>query len=86
MPNSRQLAEMSRMEINKLNKNELIDIQSVKIDTSLPSFERMENYLSQVKNPYCFMCGDTPVQISFKSDSKELGRLLEEYFMSLKNS
>lgn len=85
MLNSEQLDKMSRMEITGIDKSDLADIQSVKIDTSLPLIERMQNYLEQVKNPYCFMCGETPVQISFKSDGKGLDDLLKNYFLSLKN-
>lgn len=85
MLNSNQLDEMSRMKIDKIDKRNLVDINNVKIDTSLPVYQRMQNYLEQIKNPYCFMCGKTPVQISFKSDDKELGSLLERHFMSLKN-
>lgn len=86
MLNSEQLDKMGRMAINRIDKSDLADIQSVGIDTSLPSIERMQNYLAQIKNPYCFMCGGTPVQISFKSEDKGLDGLLENYFLGLKNS
>ncbi len=85
MLNSSLLDEMSRMKIDKINKSDLVDIDTVKINTSLPIHQRMQNYLEQIKNPYCFMCGKTPVQISFKSGDKELGNILESYFMGLKN-
>ena len=86
MLTSKQLEEMSQTEIDKIDKNTLVDIQSVKIDTSLPAAERMRNYLAQIKNPYCFKCGDTPVKICFKDDGKELKNVLENYFLRLKNS
>jgi hypothetical protein len=85
MLTSNQLAEMGRTEIEQVNKSGLVDITSVKIDTSLPPAQRMQNYLEQIKNPYCFLCGKTPVQISFKPDGKELDGLLGSYFLGLKS-
>lgn len=80
----KQLDEMSRIEITKIDKSTLVDISTMRVDTSLPDFQRMQDYLEQVKNPYCFLCGDTPVQISFKENGKELGDLLCSYFTCLK--
>lgn len=85
MSDSGQLEEMSRMKIDKIDRHDLIDIDAVKIDPSLPTRRRMKNYVEQIKNPYCFTVGKTPVQISFKPCGKELGALLESYFLNLKN-
>jgi hypothetical protein len=73
------------MEIEQISKSALVDVKTVKIDVTLPVVERMSRYLEQVKNPYCFMCGKTPVQVSFKADGRELSTLLSSYFMGLKN-
>ena len=54
-----KLEEMSRMEYGAANKDELVDIETVHIDPDLPPAERLLNYLEQIKNPYCFRCGDT---------------------------
>lgn len=85
MLNSSQLGDMSKITIDKIDKSTLVDITAVKIDDTLPEEERMKNYLLQIKNPYCFMCGKTPVRICFKEDGKELGDSLKQYFFSLKN-
>lgn len=81
----KNLEEMSYMEIEQISKSSLVDVKTVKIDVSSPLVERMTKYLEQVKNPYCFMCGKTPVQVSFKATGKELSTLLSSYFMHLKN-
>ncbi len=84
MLNSGQLDEMSRMEIDEINRSELVDIQSVKIDTSLPLNQRMQNYLEQVKNPYCFICDDTAVHIRFAQGGNDLTYRLKNFFAGLK--
>jgi hypothetical protein len=43
--------------------------------------ERME----QTESPCRFVCGKTPVELCFKPDGKPLERLLESYFVGLKN-
>lgn len=79
-----QFEEMSQLEIDKIDRKNLIDIRSVQIDTSQPSEIRMKRYLEQIKNPYCFLCGDTPVRIRFVSSNKTLAKSLGDYFIGLK--
>ncbi len=84
MPISMQLAHMREMDITDLDRASLTRIDEVAIDTSLPIVERMERFISQVKNPYCFLCGDTPVRVRFISPEKTLAESLSDYFISLK--
>ena len=66
------------------NKDELVDIETVHIDPDLPPAERLLNYLEQIKNPYCFRCGDTAVRISFAADGDNLQNILKRHFASVK--
>lgn len=83
MLSSEELDEMSHMKIHHIDKSGLVDIASVEIDTSLSPAQRMLQYLEEVKNPYCFLCGKTSVQISFKPDGRQLGDLLRGYLLHL---
>ena len=50
----------------------------------LAKFERI---LEQIKNPYCFLCGETPVKIQFApkdTEKADLGEKLKRYFLTLK--
>lgn len=78
------LEAMSQMNIEDVDPESLVDIQEVKIDTSLPAPARMLNYLEQIKNPYCFKCGKTPVKIKFSENGGDLAEKLKSYFISLK--
>ena len=64
--------------------DELVDIETVHIDPDLPPAERLLNYLEQIKNPYCFRCGDTAVRISFAADGDNLQNILKRHFASVK--
>lgn len=80
----RQLEELKNVEITKVDRQALVDITDIRIDSALSTAEKIHSYLEQVKNPYCFLCGDTPVRIRFVSKSKPLAQALGDYFSSLK--
>lgn len=49
-------------------ENNLVDINDVNVDRSLPKDKRIEEYVKQIKDPYRFRCGKFVVSVSF-SDS-----------------
>ena len=57
MFNTQMLADMRQQNIKEVNADDLVDIRTVSVDTSLPPEQRMMNYLEQVKNPYLFRVG-----------------------------
>lgn len=84
MLNSGMLACMRQQNIKEVNKEELVDIRSVLVDTSLPPEQRMMDYLEKIKNPYCFRCGEAVVSIHFATGGTGLDSLLKNYFAGLK--
>ena len=44
--------------------DELVDIRDVKLDSSLGQAERIQSFLQQIKNPYCFRVGDVVVNVA----------------------
>lgn len=84
MVNKLQLEQMRNIDITKVDHSILTDIHNIHIDNYLPPDQRMQNYLEQINNPYCFLCGNTPVRIRFVSDIKNLKQSLCDYFLSLK--
>lgn len=79
-----QLHELKDVDITQVDRNILVDIKDIKIDSSSSAEEKVERYIKEIKNPYCFLCGDTPVKIRFVSETKSLKKSLGDYFMSLK--
>ena len=67
-----------------IDKNLLEDILTVEVSGETAS-QRLESYLDQVGNPYCFRVGNTPVRISFKSCEETLDKKIKSYFMGLKS-
>ena len=48
------LNEMQQVDIRTVDKSALIDLNSVKIDESLPIPERVASFVSQIGNPLLF--------------------------------
>lgn len=86
MPTIKQLEEKNQTDLEQADRIELVDIRTIRIDTTLPPEQRMADYLEQVKNPYRFLCGDTPVRIRFEPEGDELRHKLKEFLLSLKKS
>lgn len=79
-----ELTQLSEMNIEIVERNALAHIEEVSIDPSLPTEKRMLAYLDQVKNPYCFLCGKTPVKVCFTEGGDTLREKVRTYFMGLK--
>ena len=77
-----QLKQMKNADITQADRSALVDIRNIHIDGSLPAVKKMQDYLEQIVNPYCFLCGDTPVRIRFVAEDRTLKQSL--YFLSLK--
>lgn len=78
------LSELQIFSQTETEKLQLMDIQSVKIDAAKPAVERMESLLSQIKNPYRFLCSGVAVKISFSENGKPLSEKLVEHFIRQK--
>lgn len=61
-----------------MNKAELVDISTVKINMELPLKERILDYVKQIKNPYCYICNGVVVKIGF-AGKKSLNECLSSY-------
>lgn len=80
----KKLIAMSKKKIEAMNKKELVDITAIHIRQDLPYHEKILAFLDEIKNPYCFLCGDVPVKVCFSEDGTEIGQTLQDYFIRIK--
>lgn len=80
----KDLKQLEKVGIEGINPTQLVHLEEVGIDISLPARRRMECYLDEIKNPYCFLCGKTPVKICFMPEGGELRSKIKAYFLSFK--
>ncbi len=59
------LAQMKEVDINTADRESLMDIRDVQVDVKLSRKQHFEDYLRQIKTPYCYRCGKIVVKVSF---------------------
>ena len=73
------IEEMKNVDVRTVSRDDLVDIRDVHIDRTLPKEERIRQFVEQIKNPYCFKCGDVVVKTSFADTDVTLEERMEHY-------
>lgn len=66
-----------------VDRNNLVQRSSVRLDPAAPREERLRDFIQQIKNPYCYLDGKTVVKISFSSSDTTMEDCLEHYLRGL---
>ena len=59
------------------NTESLVDINDISVDKNLPKSERIKEYIRQIKNPYCFKCGDFVVKARYSNNGLSIENCLQ---------
>lgn len=73
------LKELQSVDVRTVEIESLVDIKDIKIDTNLPKEERIEDFIKQIKNPYCFRYGDLIIKISNQEPFERFEEKLKSY-------
>ena len=60
-----ELEKVCAVDIRTVNPERLVDIDEIRLRDDLPLEERIQDYIRQIGNPYCFRCHGIAVKISF---------------------
>lgn len=63
-----QLEEMRKVDVQCVDINSLDDLQEIRIDHNLPKEQRIKDFATKVKNPYCFKVGNVVVKVAFNTE------------------
>ena len=77
-----ELESLKNVDIRTVNPATLRDIRDVKINTDLPKEQRIQDYIRQIGNPYCYRHGKYVVKISFADTDVTLEERLQAYIRS----
>lgn len=69
-------------DIRSVDRDSLVDIRDVKVNTALPKRERILDFIRQIGNPYCYRHGKYVVKVSFAETDTSLEDRLEAYIRS----
>lgn len=78
-----RIDEMKNVCVKTVDRKELVDRSSVRIDAKAPRDERLHEFIRQIKNPYCYRDGKTVVKISFSNTNLTMEDCVAHYFQGL---
>lgn len=77
-----ELSTMRAVDPASVDRDTLVDIRDVTVDTSLPARERALDFIRQIGNPYCYKCGKYVVKVGFSDAGTSLTQRLAGYIAS----
>ncbi len=77
------LEEMRSVDVRTVDRSTLVQRSSVKIDPKKSKQERIADYISQIKNPYCYLDGKTVVKISFADTDRTIEDCIHAYLSGI---
>lgn len=80
---SDEITSMKKVDIRNVDKDALVDLRSVQIDASKPVQERLQSFLQQIQNPYCFRIDDIAVKVNYKSDGPSFQQNFENILRTM---
>jgi len=72
--------KMKEIDPRPVNKEELVDINTLTIDENGSKEERILQFLEQVKNPYLYRCKNLVVKSVFADTDVTLEERMKQYF------
>lgn len=72
------MEEMKNIDVTKVDPQDLVDIRDVKINGNLKPEKRKEDFIAQIKNPYCYKYADYVVKVAFEDTDVTLAERLKE--------
>lgn len=66
--NTKDLDVLKNESVTTCEKNNLVDLKEVKVNMRKNKFNRMQEFVDEIKNPYLFKVGDIVVKIEYCGD------------------
>lgn len=78
-----KIQKMKDVDIRTVNCSQLVDLNTVVIDENQSVEERLESFIEQIKNPYCFRVGDIVVKVVYKENGPTFQQNFEEMLLTM---
>lgn len=79
MNNQFHISALASVDIQKMNKDELVDVSGLALDPGVPQELRAGYLLKETGNPYCFRVGDLGVKLEFLDSAPSLRDVLSSF-------
>ena len=78
-----EFEEMKKVDIRTVELNILEDLDKIDVDKSLTKEERLLDFITKIKNPFCFICNGMVVKTSFSNTKDSLEDKLVQLCLSM---
>lgn len=78
------LKALQEISYDSIEKSTLINASEITINKAGTFLDRIERFISEVKNPYIMQCGKTIVEVEFSDSEKTIDSQMKSYLKSLK--
>lgn len=75
--------QMKQVDIQTVDVNILVDIDTIKIRKELPKEERLKDFVEKIKNPFCFKCNGMVVKAVYNNNGETLEEKLVRLFFTM---
>jgi len=79
------ISELANVDIETVNKEDLVDVSGFSFDTTVPQEQRGSKVITAVKNPYCFRVGDMGVKLEFPENAPLLQDVFADFLRRKKS-
>ncbi len=76
------ITKLKNTDLATIDRDALVDIRDVKVNTAFPKRERAVDFIRQIKNPYCYKHGKYVVKVGFSDTEVSLEERLAGYILS----
>ena len=74
---------MEQVNVNAVDRSQLIDIRNVVIDTTKSCKDRINGFIEQIGNPYCYLDDGVVVEIGYANTQLSLQERFVSYASSI---
>lgn len=78
-----EFEEMKKVDIRTVELNILEDLDKIDVDKSLTKQERLLDFITKIKNPFCFICNGMVVKTSYSNTKDSLEDKLVQLCLSM---
>ena len=78
-----EFEEMKKVDIRTVELNILGDLDKIDVDKSLTKEERLLDFITKIKNPFCFICNGMVVKTSYSNTKDSLEDKLVQLCLSM---
>ena len=78
-----EFEEMKKVDIRTVELNILEDLDKIEVDKSLTKEDRLLDFITKIKNPFCFICNGMVVKTSYSNTKDSLEDKLVQLGLSM---